>query len=90
VGHTGFNVHSRVRAPIKAEAERIGKYMIRPILALGGQRYQVKREKEILIKRTLPAIDISRSGARKEELLIDKLSKTKPDQDFMNAMSKGL
>jgi ABC-type transport system involved in multi-copper enzyme maturation permease subunit len=27
--HTGFNVHSRVRAKTKPEAERIGKYMIR-------------------------------------------------------------
>ena len=34
--HTGFNVHSRVRARTKAEAERIGKYMVRPILALGS------------------------------------------------------
>jgi ribosomal protein S27E len=32
--HTGFNVHSRVRAKTKPEAERVGKYMIRPVLAL--------------------------------------------------------
>jgi hypothetical protein len=32
--HTGFNVHSRVRAKTKPEAERVGKYMIRPLLAL--------------------------------------------------------
>jgi len=32
--HTGFNVHSLVRAKTKPEAERVGKYMIRPILAL--------------------------------------------------------
>jgi hypothetical protein len=32
--HTGFNVHSRVRARTKIEAERVGKYMIRPVLAL--------------------------------------------------------
>jgi len=32
--HTGFNVHSRVRARTKAEAERVGKYMIRPLLSL--------------------------------------------------------
>lgn len=32
--HTGFNAHSRVRARTKSETERIGKYMIRPILAL--------------------------------------------------------
>jgi hypothetical protein len=32
--HTGFNVHSRVRTETKIEAERVGKYMIRPLLAL--------------------------------------------------------
>jgi hypothetical protein len=32
--HTGFNVHSQVWARTKTEAERIGKYMVRPILAL--------------------------------------------------------
>ena len=32
--HTGFNVHSRVRVRTKLEAERVGKYMVRPILAL--------------------------------------------------------
>lgn len=32
--HSGFNVHSRVRAKTKPEAERVGKYMIRPVLAL--------------------------------------------------------
>jgi hypothetical protein len=32
--HTGFKVHSRVRAKTKKEAERVGKYMIRPLLSL--------------------------------------------------------
>jgi len=32
--HTGFSVHSRVRAKTKPEAERVSKYMIRPVLAL--------------------------------------------------------
>ena len=32
--HTGFNVHSLVRTKTKLEAERVGKYMIRPVLAL--------------------------------------------------------
>jgi hypothetical protein len=32
--HTGFSVHSRVRAKTKKEAERVGKYMIRPLLSL--------------------------------------------------------
>jgi len=29
--HTGFSVHSRVRAKTKTEAERVGQYMIRPL-----------------------------------------------------------
>jgi hypothetical protein len=32
--HTGFNVHSRVRAKTKSEAERVGKYMLRLVLVL--------------------------------------------------------
>jgi hypothetical protein len=32
--HTGFNVHSLVRAKTKIEAERMGKYMLRPLLSL--------------------------------------------------------
>ena len=32
--HTGFNVHSKVRTKTREEAERVGKYMIRPILSL--------------------------------------------------------
>ena len=32
--HTGFNVHSLVRTKTKPEAERLGKYMIRPVLSL--------------------------------------------------------
>jgi len=30
--HTGFNVHSKVRAQDRKETERVGKYMIRPLL----------------------------------------------------------
>ncbi len=32
--HTGFHVHSKVSAISKQEAERVGKYMIRPLLSL--------------------------------------------------------
>jgi hypothetical protein len=32
--HSGFNVQSRVPTKSKAEAERVGKYMIRPVLSL--------------------------------------------------------
>ncbi len=32
--HTGFNVHTKVRTTTKRETERVGKYMIRPLLSL--------------------------------------------------------
>jgi hypothetical protein len=32
--HTGFHVHSSIRAKTNEEAERMGKYMIRPLLSL--------------------------------------------------------
>jgi len=32
--HTGFSVHSQVRAKTSVEAERVGKYMRRPLLSL--------------------------------------------------------
>ena len=41
--HTGFNVHSRVRAKTRREAERVGKYMIRPLLSLGRLSLDKKR-----------------------------------------------
>jgi hypothetical protein len=53
--HSGFNVHSRVRAQTKKEAERVGKYMIRPLLSLerlsfeekeGGVSYRYGKESE--------------------------------------------
>ena len=84
----------------------------------GTGNMEINLDRRLVDKRTFPAIDISRSGTRKEELLIeeqelnriwilrkvlsqmneveavelliDRLSKTKTNQDFMNAMSKGL
>jgi len=50
--HSGFSVHSQVRAESKSEAERVGKHMIRPLLSLkrlffdekeGKVRYQHSR-----------------------------------------------
>ena len=32
--HTGFNLHTKVRAKTRKDAERVGKYMIRPLLSL--------------------------------------------------------
>jgi hypothetical protein len=32
--HTDFKVHTEVRAKTRKDAERVGKYMIRPILSL--------------------------------------------------------
>jgi len=44
--HSGFSVHSKVRAKTREEAERVGKYMIRPLLSL--QRLSLdEREGEV-------------------------------------------
>jgi hypothetical protein len=32
--HSGFSVHSKVKAKTRQGAERVGKYMIRPLLSL--------------------------------------------------------
>jgi len=32
--HSGFSVHIKVRAQTRQEAERVGKYIIRPLLSL--------------------------------------------------------
>ncbi len=84
----------------------------------GTGNMEINLDRRLVNKRVFPAIDVSRSGTRKEELLIeeqdlnriwilrkvlsqmneveavelliDKLSKTKTNQEFLNAMSKGL
>ena len=43
--HTGFSLHSLVRATTKVEAERVGKYMIRPILSLERLSFDEKEGK---------------------------------------------
>jgi hypothetical protein len=40
--HSGFSVHSKVRAETKQEAEKVGKYMIRPLLSLERLRFEQK------------------------------------------------
>jgi len=84
----------------------------------GTGNMEINLDRRLVDKRIFPAIDISRSGTRKEELLIeeadlnriwilrkvlsqmneveavellmDKLSKTKTNQDFLNNMTKGI
>jgi len=84
----------------------------------GTGNMEINLDRRLVDKRLFPAIDISRSGTRKEELLIeevdlnriwilrkvlsqlgeveamellnDKLGKMKTNQEFLNAMSKGL
>jgi transcription termination factor Rho len=84
----------------------------------GTGNMEINLDRRLVDKRIFPAIDISRSGTRKEELLIqekdlnriwilrkilsqlneveamelllEKLSKTKTNSDFLEAMSKGL
>jgi len=55
--HSGFSVHSKVKVSTKEEAERVGKYMIRPVLSLerlsfdkpqGQVSYQYGKEAEDL------------------------------------------
>ncbi len=83
----------------------------------GTGNMEINLDRRLVDKRVFPAIDMSRSGTRKEELLIeeldlnriwilrkvlsqmnevesvelliDKLSKTKTNQEFLNQMSKG-
>jgi hypothetical protein len=45
--HSGFSVHSKVRAETKQEAERVGKYMIRPLLSLERLSFSEKEGKVI-------------------------------------------
>jgi transcription termination factor Rho len=84
----------------------------------GTGNMEINLDRRLVDKRVFPAIDISRSGTRKEELLIeeadlnriwvlrkvlsqmneveavelliDKLGKAKTNQDFLNAMTKGI
>jgi hypothetical protein len=43
--HSGFSVHSKVKASTKEEAERVGKYMIRPLLSLERLAFDEKEGK---------------------------------------------
>jgi hypothetical protein len=45
--HTGFSVHSLVRAKTKVEAERVGKYMLRPLLSLERLSFNEKEGRVI-------------------------------------------
>jgi len=47
--HTGFNVHTKVRTTTKREAERVDKYMIRPILSLERLSFN-KQEGQVMIR----------------------------------------
>jgi hypothetical protein len=43
--HSGFSVHSKVRVKTGKEAERVGKYMIRPLLSLERLSFDEKEGK---------------------------------------------
>jgi len=43
--HSGFKVHSKVKAKTREEAERVGKYMIRPLLSLERLSFDEKEGK---------------------------------------------
>jgi hypothetical protein len=40
--HSGFNAHSRVKVQTKKQAERVGKYIIRPLLSLERLSFKEK------------------------------------------------
>ena len=44
--HSGFSVHSKVRAKTREEAERVGKYIVRPLLSLDRLSFD-EREGEV-------------------------------------------
>jgi hypothetical protein len=84
--HTGFNVHSRVRAKTEKEAERVGKYMIRPLLSLERLSFS---EKEGMV--------IYRYGERPEEVerrdyleFIGRLTSHIPDKGQVTVRYYGL
>jgi len=43
--HSGFSVHSKVKASTKEETERVGKYMVRSLLSLERLAFDEKEEK---------------------------------------------
>jgi hypothetical protein len=43
--HSGFSAHSKVKASTKQEAEKVGKYMIRPLLSLERLSFSEKEGK---------------------------------------------
>jgi len=43
--HSGFSVHSKVKARTRQEAERVGKYMIRPLLSLERLSFDERERK---------------------------------------------
>ena len=57
--HTGFNVHSRVRAKTRHEAERVGKYLIRPLLSLERLSLDEKRA-QVCYRYGIEAKDLER------------------------------
>jgi hypothetical protein len=44
--HTGFNVHSKVRAQTEREAERVGEYMFQPLSSMRKQELLMATEEE--------------------------------------------
>ncbi len=84
--HTGFNVHSQVRAQTKSEAERVGKYMIRPLLSL----------KRLFFDETAGKVryQYSRHGSQEESMdyleFIDRVTSHIPDKGQVIVRSYGL
>jgi len=60
--HTGFSVHSKVKAKTREEAERVGKYMIRQLLSL--ERLSLdEREGKVSYRYGQEATEVERTNS---------------------------
>src|SRR6185295_1808503 len=47
-------------------------------------------DRKLAEKRIFPAIDVQRSGTRRDELLLNRLSKTETNVQFLGSLTKSL
>ena len=53
----------------------------------GTGNSEIILDRKVADKRVFPAIDILRSGTRKDELLVDKLGKARNNSEFLQNMN---
>ena len=84
--HTGFNVHSKVRAKTREEAERVGKYMIRPLLSLERLSFSEK-EGQVSYRYGKEAAEVERMDYLE---FIARVTSHIPDKDQVTVRYLGL